>query len=298
MIETCSVIVLSYNSSSTVIQTLESIKNQTHSAIQLIVNDDGSSDDSINLISNWIESNKSSFENVIVNFQEHNIGIPGSLNQCIELSTGEYIKVIAADDILISDCISKYITYFKIHKPLVCFSYASIFESSLYDRNEIIPDGYARTLFDSSPNKQFSSLLNECFPPAPTVFFDKKIFNLHGNFDVRFLSEDHPYWIYLTRHKVKLHFMDEVTVFYRKSSNSITGNSGVSNFNYEVKNLVYSMIICKYKHRLSLTRLNFFYDLWLMRRILSTKSKHLCELYKLLRKFTPYLINRKIRQII
>ena len=54
-----SVIVLAYRSASTIVQTLESIKNQTYTQIELIVADDLSPDNTVEVVSQWIEENKS-----------------------------------------------------------------------------------------------------------------------------------------------------------------------------------------------------------------------------------------------
>ena len=56
-----SIVVITYNSSHYVLETLESIKSQTYKNIELIVTDDCSSDDTIFLCQNWIEKNKSNF---------------------------------------------------------------------------------------------------------------------------------------------------------------------------------------------------------------------------------------------
>ena len=56
-----SVLVLSYNSSGTVIETLDSIKNQTYKNLHIFVSDDCSTDDSYAIIEKWISENKSRF---------------------------------------------------------------------------------------------------------------------------------------------------------------------------------------------------------------------------------------------
>ena len=53
-----STIVLSYNQSRFVLETLESVKAQTYKATQLIIVDDCSSDDSVAIIERWLQENK------------------------------------------------------------------------------------------------------------------------------------------------------------------------------------------------------------------------------------------------
>ena len=53
-----SVLVPSYNHSKYVLECLDSIQNQTYKNIELIVHDDGSTDNSVSLISEWILKNE------------------------------------------------------------------------------------------------------------------------------------------------------------------------------------------------------------------------------------------------
>ena len=54
--ELISVVVFSYNSSSTIIETLDSIYAQTYKNIELIISDDGSSDDTVKKTQRWSKS--------------------------------------------------------------------------------------------------------------------------------------------------------------------------------------------------------------------------------------------------
>ena len=49
-----SVVVISYNSAATIIETLDSVKNQNYSNIQLVVADDASSDNTVELVRDWM----------------------------------------------------------------------------------------------------------------------------------------------------------------------------------------------------------------------------------------------------
>ena len=52
-----SICVITYNSSKTVVETLESIKNQSYSNIELVVSDDCSPDNTVELVQQWLEKN-------------------------------------------------------------------------------------------------------------------------------------------------------------------------------------------------------------------------------------------------
>ena len=56
-----SVSVITYNSSKTVLETLESVKTQTYPNIELIISDDCSPDNTVEVCREWIEQNKERF---------------------------------------------------------------------------------------------------------------------------------------------------------------------------------------------------------------------------------------------
>ena len=83
---------------------MESIKNEGYPSIEIIILDDGSTDDSLKVASNWIESNHKFFINTMIHSQE-NQGVVKTLNTLVSLSKGEYCLPLASDDILIPNTI-------------------------------------------------------------------------------------------------------------------------------------------------------------------------------------------------
>ena len=95
-----SVRVVSYNSAQTILDTLESIRKQTYQNIELIVSDDCSKDNTVELVYNWLEANKSRFVRTELITVPFNTGTSANVNRSIKACHGEWIKGIAADDIL------------------------------------------------------------------------------------------------------------------------------------------------------------------------------------------------------
>src|SRR4051794_20989340 len=95
-----SIIVFTYNSSNYVVETLESAKAQTYRNIELIVSDDGSTDETIPLCLDWLTKNKQEFLRAEIITVEKNTGIPANCNRGVKAAAGEWVKLIAGDDIL------------------------------------------------------------------------------------------------------------------------------------------------------------------------------------------------------
>ena len=93
-----SIIVITYNSAKYLVDTLESIKDQTYKRIELIISDDFSSDDTISICQNWVAQNAERFVNTNIILAERNTGIPANCNRGGIKAKGEWLKFIAGDD--------------------------------------------------------------------------------------------------------------------------------------------------------------------------------------------------------
>lgn len=89
-----SVIIPYYNNEETIIRALESVKNQTFKDIEIITIDDGSSDNSFNIVEEWKKINSIKFRN----FKQKNSGPSVARNKGIDLAQGKYVAFLDADD--------------------------------------------------------------------------------------------------------------------------------------------------------------------------------------------------------
>ena len=99
------VVALCYNQEKYVIETLDSIAEQTYSNIQLIIADDFSKDNSSIKIMDWIQNHSDLDITIIQN--KSNLGVTKTLNKCIDIAKGKYYQAIACDDILMPHKIEK-----------------------------------------------------------------------------------------------------------------------------------------------------------------------------------------------
>ena len=100
--EKISVIVPIYNVAKYIEQSLRSICEQTYKNLEIILIDDGSTDESYEHCKKWCER-----DNRIIIFQQKNAGASAARNKGIELSTGEYIMFIDGDDWVEADMLEQ-----------------------------------------------------------------------------------------------------------------------------------------------------------------------------------------------
>lgn len=113
-----SIIIPVYNAAPLLNRCLDSIFNQTTKySYEVILIDDGSTDNSITVI-------KSRKENNILLFQQKNNGPSKARNQGIKLAKGEYITFLDADDYWIDGYIEKTLSFIKSDEKLVAVNVA------------------------------------------------------------------------------------------------------------------------------------------------------------------------------
>lgn len=213
-----SVPVIVYNSSKTVIETLDSIYNQTYPNIELIISDDCSTDNTVELCQKWINNRKDRFVRTEILKTEKNTGTSGNCNRARSACQGEWVKEIAGDDLFLPDCIENCVNYVNEHEGvIILFGRQDAFGAD-EKRCKEINAVFDYELLQAPAEQQLHHLLFEDnYIPATTAFYHKERMSATGvKNDERIpLLEDWPKWINLLRAGVKFHFIDKVLVKYR-----------------------------------------------------------------------------------
>lgn len=218
-----SIIVTTYNSSQFVIETLESAKVQTWQNIELIVSDDCSADNTVELCRNWIEANKNRFVRTDIITVPENTGVSANCNRCIKASNAHWIKFIAGDDILLPNCIEDNMQFVQLNpEAAIIFSKVLLYNNDFTQENFLasFPSPYPMNIMNPgfSANDQFKQLLiSDRINFTPSYFFKKDTLLSVGGYDEsEKFTEDYPMWLKLTNAGNKLYFFDTPTVGYRR----------------------------------------------------------------------------------
>ena len=267
------VLVTTYNLEKFVVETLDSVKFQTYQNIELIVSDDGSTDDTINICKKWIEENKTRLVRSKIISIEKNLGIiAGTYNRGLFASEGEWIKPIAGDDALEADCIQDNINYVLNNQNVfVLFSYLNVYKNYFSKENfrfqyPTSPPINLITNINTAQQQYRLLLLGDKVGYVASEFFNMKALLNVGGWDERYEVQDNPMWLKLTKEGYKLHFMEKATVKYRQHENSHSHLHekkliNINNINMEQWRIdnVYPFLEWpykwdfKYKHQLALT---------------------------------------------
>lgn len=178
-----SVIIPSYNHAKYIVDTLISVFDQDVSSniYEVIVVDDGSTDDSVEILK-ALQATQSF--NLIT---QSNKGVSAALNNGIASARGEYIALLASDDLWASNKLRLQIDALKnFSSSRFCFTNGSVFGG--VNRKKYKPFVFSGCVEHIIP------IIN--FVPSSSMFFHKSLFDEVGGFSHNVALED---WDFLIR---------------------------------------------------------------------------------------------------
>lgn len=134
MIYKATIFLLTYNQEKFICEALTSVLNQDYDDVRIIISDDNSQDNTINIIKDTL-SNYTGNKCVIINKNIKNLGLVAHLNKLISnYGDTEYIFLAAGDDISLVERVKISIQYFDNFKDC----YALVSKKTLIDQNSVI----------------------------------------------------------------------------------------------------------------------------------------------------------------
>lgn len=256
-----SVIILSYKNLDYYSECLDSIFKQNYGDIEIILSDDGSPDFNRDLLVEYISNKKGdNISNIIVYSQKQNVGTVKNINSALRLSSGEYIKLLAIDDILSNENVlfdaSKWLDK---NEDGIITSNVAICDKNM-QRTSVSYNKKQLVLNTISQDDLFKKLCRRNFIDAVGIFEKRNFFEKNGLFDESFyLLEDWPKWLEAALNGTKFLYANFESACYR----SDCGVGTSSNKKYlEDKKRVFKKYIAPNKKRLGIfnflvTKLSF-----------------------------------------
>lgn len=190
-----SIVAACFNHSQFLEETLDSIANQTYPNIELIITDDGSKDNSVEIIKAWME--KCTIPCTLI-ANEENEGICKTFNKGLKKSKGKYFQVIACDDVMLLD---------KIERQVAVLEQASDKTAVVYSDAEVIDENSTLThrsfsefwnFIDSSPIN-LEGLIKQNTIIAPSVLIKRSVMLVLGGYDESLCYEDWDIWLRIAK---------------------------------------------------------------------------------------------------
>lgn len=156
-----SVVIPCYNAAKFLEKTLNSVFSQTYSDYELILIDDGSTDNTAEIINSYGSRVRAKFT--------PNRGASSARNLGTSLATGEFIQYLDADDMLLPDALEKRITALKVSGADVAYSdWQKLVETEAekFELGEII----SRKIEDVHADPQIAIFTDFWCPPAALLY--------------------------------------------------------------------------------------------------------------------------------
>lgn len=181
-----SVIIPTYNRAYLLGETIQSVLDQTYQDFELIISDDGSTDDTDEVVEGFNDARIR-----YVRREVNSGGCPAPRNAGLRVARGEYIAFVDSDDIWLPNKLELEVEFLDTH-PSVGLVYADVVFFGSRVTSEV------RVLEGISPVSGYAlkELFLHCFISASVVLVRKTCFEKVGHFDESFAAAgDHDMWL-------------------------------------------------------------------------------------------------------
>jgi len=205
-----SVIIPVYNGEQYIAQAIKSALSQTYNNVEVLVINDGSTDNTYTKIKPWLPSVKYVYQ--------ENKGLAAARNTGIRNSTGELIGFLDHDDLWLPEKLEIQVNYLLKHKDI----------SLVHSKTEMKYEGNIERI----PDPPLSKAIDKCFKElffrnqiaGATVLLKKSCLDQIGLFDERmFFGEDYELWLRMSRFFL-IGYIDRVLYLYRQHSSNMSTN--------------------------------------------------------------------------
>lgn len=262
-----SIVLITYNSAKYVLETLESVKSQTWQHIELIISDDGSTDQTTTICSNWLSENRHRFYKTQLITVPQNTGIPANCNRGLRAMSGQWLKTLSGDDILLENCLTDNLEYARRFPDasFIVSDMQEIDDNSVLIRNEVVNEGVIFIAGMPSVKKQLKAFTRwPVFLNVPTFFCRKEAMEKIGYCDEDFkIYEDMTMVIRMMEQGFRMHYMQRPTVAYRIHHNSISRSDKVNDRREKEALRVFSKYRVKHLSAFNILDLSVYYECWL-----------------------------------
>ena len=254
-----SIIIPCFNQGKYVKDAIESALNQTYKNIEIICINDGSSDNSSEVISN--------FKNIVFIDLKENQGVINARNLAIDSSNGEYILPLDADDKIEPTYVEKAVEILNNNPEIgIVYCKARFFGNA--NKEWILPEYSKERIL-------FKNCIFNC------ALFRKEDFYRAGKYKENMKNgcEDWDLWLSMIELGLKPYRIDEILFNYRQLGNS--SRTALASKNNHWKNQLFKNHINLYSNNPTIGE-KIFFDI--------SKSTRKIEKYKILFKFTLTLL--------
>lgn len=198
-----SIVLPTYNGAEYIRQSIDSCLNQTYKNIELIIVDDGSTDETPEIVGSYKD------ERIRYIRHKENNGLPHVLNAGFAKATGEYLTWTSDDNYYAKEAIEKMLSFLKTENcSLIYCDFYRFNDETPFNRNIVkLPD---LVTLENKNN------IGPCF------LYSRKVMEIVGDYDLDTeLAEDYDYWMRVSK-KFSMRHLAEPLYLYREHGESLS----------------------------------------------------------------------------
>lgn len=202
-----SVLMPAYNAAEHIKEAIDSILSQTFTDFEFLIINDGSTDNTVNIINEYNDPRIKLIHN------DGNKGLIYSLNYGLEVAQGKYIARMDADDIALDTRLEKQVSFLEKNPDISILGTAFVFMGTPYEIHHPNYNDEIRI-----------KLLDDVAFAHPTVMMCREAINSNNiryDADYKYI-EDYRFWVEAAIKNMKMANLDEVLLQYRQHPNQVS----------------------------------------------------------------------------
>lgn len=212
-----SVCIPTYNNAEYIEETIWCILNQTYQNIEVIVVDDQSKDNTVEVVK------AISDDRIKLYVNEKNLGMSGNWNRCMELCSGEYIKLICADDLIHESLIEKEVAVMEQYPDVMLVQSDTQFVDKDGNEKGYYKRYYRKGVVDGIKASRFSAFTRDYLGAPLANLVRRSAYETYGGFDSSFVYIiDYDFYMTIANHS-KIYIIHEPLNYFRIRYDSNTG---------------------------------------------------------------------------
>lgn len=205
-----SIILPNYNNARYVAEAIESVLKQTYTNWELIVIDDGSSDNSVEIIQKVIYRD----ERIKLIINPVNKGVSASRNEGLKTCKGDFVCFLDSDDIFLPNKLTDQVEYLLQNNTI-----GLVYSNQLVGDEKLSIIGKSEYFMPSMAIKEFMSIRN--LFSTLCVMIRRELIKQVGYFDIKLIGgEDWDYWIRCSEKTTFYHLKRDVAIYRQHSAQS------------------------------------------------------------------------------
>lgn len=213
-----SVSIKTYNSGKYIEETIESVMNQTYHNIEIVIGDDGSNDNTPEILMSYKKRFPDKFK---IQLNKINRGITANCNSIHNLYEGKYIAHLGGDDIMHDNKILEQVKYMDNHSNCsISYHNMEVFDSEtkkilrLRNPTKRNIEGKANVLIKNGPfNGGSSNMVRANKMPKK---YDERVP----------MASDWLYFVQVLLNGGEIHYINSILGKYRRHNNNVTKSGG------------------------------------------------------------------------